>query len=88
MNYIDFLVYLGQVFPEARDLRITCPALSECGLRGNVQIKRNLFMTIVHLNDYHRWSRDRIADWVDLTAARHGLDLAIPTPTELPPHTG
>lgn len=24
-----------------------------------------VFNIIIHLNDYHRWSRDRIADWID-----------------------
>ena len=44
----------GYVGPEIRDdLYGQCPA---CEVEGSV---------ITHLNDDHRWTRERIADWLD-----------------------
>lgn len=84
MNFMHLMVYLRNAFPKAWDLKLVCPAVDGCVPECNVHIKRNLFLTVAHLNDYHKWSRDRIADWLDLTAAEHQLDLTMPTPEELP----
>lgn len=35
---------------------VTCPA---CGVVGNIGAM------MMHLNDSHRWTRERIADWVE-----------------------
>lgn len=35
----------------------TCPA---CGS----ETEHGPFITIIHLNDFHRWTREQIADWV------------------------
>lgn len=95
----DFLDYLKKVFPALRDLRVRCPAVGEmtydlygnqtraCGsIRGGYMDL--IPWTVVHLNDSHRWSRDEIADWLDLISAEHGLDLTLPTPTDIPPEPG
>lgn len=31
---------------------------------------------IIHLNDHHHWSRERIADWVDEFEDKEGVDLS------------
>lgn len=48
----DDVIDLAEELVVARDE--DCP---ECG-RGDED-------TLVHLNDYHRWSRERIADWLE-----------------------
>lgn len=48
-------------------------AYMECG-------NRNIFYQIVHLNDRHQWSRERIADWLDELSATHGYDFSFPMP--------
>jgi hypothetical protein len=62
---------IGTVFIDQEDVAaewpwtqgdfVRCPGELECGECGNV------LNTIPHLNDDHRWTRERIADWV----ARH-----------------
>lgn len=39
---------------------------------------------IIHLNDDHRFSRGRVADWVEQTAEENGIDLSFPIPGGLP----
>lgn len=65
---------LIQTFPELQDDRISiCPADPACPvlLRGWASDMTlpfvSLFRTIGHLHDNvaHRWSRERIADWLD-----------------------
>lgn len=41
-----------------------------------------LFVCMQHLNDEHRWTRERIADWLESTADEFGLDLTFPVPEE------
>jgi hypothetical protein len=49
---------LVQEFPELNYRRPNaCP---ECGFRAN-----RLSGAIIHLNDFERWPRERIADWID-----------------------
>jgi hypothetical protein len=40
--------------------RFDCPA---CGPRG-IDLRSSAEVIIVHLNDCHDWTRERIADWV------------------------
>lgn len=35
----------------------------------------SLLRTVIHLNDFHKWTREKIADWLDLLAERDGIDL-------------
>lgn len=42
-----------------------CPIRTDCNL-NDLSIRRGmLFNAVVHLNDDHRWTRERIADWLD-----------------------
>jgi hypothetical protein len=47
--------------PEVR----VCPVRSNCELLDTVIPRNHLFSLVVHLNDDHRWSRERIADYLD-----------------------
>jgi hypothetical protein len=37
---------------------------------------RDLLDMIIHLNDYHHWSREKIADWVEYFEDTEGISLA------------
>jgi len=43
-----------------------CGVIDACSVDGDgvVAIRRSVAKQIVHLNDYHKWTRDQIADWV------------------------
>lgn len=49
---------LAETFPEVRTQRASCPC---CNLIMNKQ----LGLLIIHLNDHHSWSRERIAGWLE-----------------------
>ncbi|HET9118502.1 MAG TPA: hypothetical protein VFN75_10605 [Pseudonocardiaceae bacterium] len=49
---------LTQLFPALTDNATVCPAVGACG-------PYRLDHVIQHLNDQHRWARERIADWLD-----------------------
>lgn len=57
----------------------TCPCLrrwsrkTTCGAFTNYTLPG----LVVHLNDDHRWSRERIADWLDDFAKESGVDLTV-----------
>lgn len=52
---------LPDIFPELEALRPDPPCgCNDAELGGTV----TLYWLIIHLNDRHKWSRDRIADWV------------------------
>ncbi len=59
---------LEAVYPQLRRV-VRCPAESQCGglyLEGALTANGRPVLTIVtHLNDTHRWTRERIADWLD-----------------------
>lgn len=64
---------LGVQYPELVVFRgrmpggfITCPAEGTCFPKGQ------LWLTITHLNDDHRWDRNDIADWVEKFLAEQG----------------
>lgn len=69
---------------EARKIRDAVPAVDlynedeyECPDCGR---EEDLWISVIHLNDEHRWSREAIADWLESVAEEHGLDLAFPVP--------
>lgn len=37
---------------------------------------------MVHLNDFHKWPRERVAEWLELVAEQHDLDITFPVPEE------
>jgi hypothetical protein len=60
-----------------RDAERPCP----CPVRWDSQAwpcdpMRTVGSQVVHLNDYHRWSREKIADWLDALEAS-GFDLTV-----------
>lgn len=52
--------------------RLDCPACPETFIGGTSTSSRG--RTITHLNDFHGWTRERIADFVEL----HEIDSMIP----------
>lgn len=59
------------------DQEVYCPA--NCIFEW-ASIKHSLKNTIIHVNDFHRWSRDDIADWLDELADLGEIDIDFPTP--------
>ncbi len=51
---LDVFPEFGQEFP-----KFSCPVNGQCG------VPTALETVLIHLNDYHRWTRERIADWVE-----------------------
>jgi uncharacterized C2H2 Zn-finger protein len=47
--------------------RTTCPACTHVAMRVDSQI--------IHLNNRHRWTRERIADWVESVEAQQDATL-------------
>lgn len=61
---------------------VVCPTAittSEIGECGN----RSVFDMIMHLNDTHRWTRARVAEWMDELVAKKGWCFDFPTPDEI-----
>lgn len=42
-----------------------CPVFGCVDKRGDGILLFTLEQVLIHLNDHHRWSRERIADWVE-----------------------
>lgn len=80
-GYIDQLI---KIIPGIRTAVAACPIKGCTELRGPVA----LLTTIVHLNDFHHWPREDIADWLDTLP----FDLTIKeqrgTNPEVPPDDG
>lgn len=57
----DGLSHKGCTFPwpEAISIKVNCPATGCVRHEG-------LLIAVIHLNDDHYWTRERIADWVEL----------------------
>jgi hypothetical protein len=66
-----------EAFPETMETVLDCPAA--CVASGYT-----LWSLIQHLNDSHKWSRERIADWLETL----DVDLAFPVPSEVPKEPG
>lgn len=47
----------------------TCPASEWC------RVHRDVFETIVHLNDDHHWTREAIADWIEAIEIKHSTEI-------------
>lgn len=61
-GYADKVGELAKHVRGLTEYRGTCPA--DCSLAVNPP-DAMLYTLIIHLNDVHRWSRERIADWMD-----------------------
>lgn len=64
-------VALAEAIPGFADARAECP----CSCYSLAPTKSTLANCIVHLNDSHEWTRERIADWLDTL----DLDLSFQT---------
>ena len=58
---------LDEQWPFAYDVKVQCPA---CEMRDFVAD------VLWHLNDTHKWTRERIADWVETIERRADADQA------------
>jgi hypothetical protein len=77
---VDLISY--EMEQAARELpgmnqQVYCPV--SCDVSWTL-VTSSLKSTIIHLNDYHRWSRDDIADWLDELADAGIIDIDFPTP--------
>ena len=63
---------LQALLPALNQIHHSCPD-KECEFS---RLPRDLTDTIIHLNDIHKWPRERIADWLDTL----DVDLSFPTP--------
>lgn len=59
--------------------RLDCP---EC------EIRQSLWEVVQCLNDEHEWSREEIADWLERISETMELDIAFPTPYDVPEEPG
>lgn len=71
-GYGDSGRLLGSVLP-GLSASVTCPECSTAGTLDSV---------IIHVNDGHHWTRERIADWLDTL----DVDLTFPVPDKIPSH--
>jgi len=52
---------LEKGIPGFHEMHQRCPLFPQCG----APVVSRLRDTIIHLNDEHRWPREKIADWLD-----------------------
>lgn len=52
------------LWPALKDHRVLCPARTIVE-DNKCFTEQRLFRIIIHLNDYHGWSREQIADWLE-----------------------
>lgn len=57
------------------ETRVSLPCPKDCDWHEKYGGKSTIRLTVIHLNDYHAWSREKIADWLDLLQERDGIDL-------------
>jgi hypothetical protein len=69
---------LAQKLPGINEM-VKHPTITKDDLQcGSANIETSLSWIIIHLNDYHRWTREAIADWLESL----DLDLRFKTPEE------
>ncbi len=57
------------------DTVVSLPCNDKCNWYVKYDGKASIRTAVIHLNDYHKWSREKIADWLDLLQERDGIDL-------------
>lgn len=71
---------IAQHFPEMRRFRMRCP---ECVKARKyslwASLESSLFALVIHLNDDHKWDRNRIADFLETL----DVDLTFQVPSDL-----
>lgn len=55
--YLHVSFSLREICPGLPRLCATCPDCAQGPYRGE--------LVVIHLNDYHHWTREKIADWLD-----------------------
>lgn len=86
MNFVEILVRLRETFPWLADTEVRCPEL--CYYRDpfarpgedTIPVYIRPLDMIVHLNDEHRWTRERVADYLETLAEEQGESLEFPVP--------
>lgn len=53
----------SRALPGVMDYDVTCPA-EGCDM-DNAMFAYNIWTTVQHLNDHHRWTREAIAEWLE-----------------------
>ena len=56
---------LKKLWPALEFFKCMCPARTIVDDNWCFRGEHRLFHIIVHLNDYHGWSREQIADWLE-----------------------
>ena len=67
----DYEARVFPLFPLLRQATLPCPA---CGFTPYID-GENFTDNIAHLNDEHRWTRERIADWVATVEAAQAMEV-------------
>lgn len=65
--------YLLETFPG-------CPLGDDC--ESEIEPTYDLSDLVVHLNDQHEWTRERIADWLEIQEEKLGFVLVVDSETE------
>lgn len=72
-GFFASMAALDEHFPELMSVEVKCP--------GHICVKHLTHQTytlagaITHLNDYHHWTREQIADWVEQMTREHASSL-------------
>lgn len=74
----DVLGTLKKAIPGLKNARANCPASKTCG--SEVYHDMPVTEVIIHLNDTHKWTREKIADWLETL----DVDLSFQEPAEPP----
>jgi len=65
-----------------RHLDMTNVDVKSCPGCGKAVFFPSIVSLIIHLNDYHRWERERIAEWLDTIGFEGGRPMVV-TPKEV-----
>lgn len=86
-NTNTFIRHLRKVMPQLFEKDYLCPYAEAFGPRvkdygTECEYGDVLPWIMVHLNDYHYWTRERIAEWLELMAEQNGIDITFPVPED------
>lgn len=77
----SILEQLNEVCPALMTVKRWCPECGEAYRNAGVDAEP-LGNLIPHINDVHRWSREKIADWLDIVGTDPDVDLTIKPPRQ------
>lgn len=78
LNVVAAITEARQRFPEL-GMMVRCPAPAAGERCFNPSYEAELEVVIAHLNDEHKWDRERIARWIKLELHRRTFDLIFET---------